>query len=277
MIDSTSPPQAPTGIADYRFIEPVIDGTDQRLYRAEPPERLGLPAGTRVVVKVVAGTDDAAFRRLTRLLQTFAAVRSSHLVALYDAGQQGDEFFYSMEDWPLGSLAAPANTLRRGQVLNAVAGAARAAHDLHEGGIAHRAITPSAVLLREGGAVLGGLDLARAMMGGGSVTSMGTLGSVAYIDPGVIRGDQPSRASDIYSLAATLHYGLTGQPLYVDLPTADPVLAIRTVLRSKPRLDPSLSAAEAELITTCIDPDPAARPSTADELAHLVGALEDRS
>ena len=77
MIESTSPPQAPTGIADYRFVEPVNDGTDQRLYRAEPPQRLGLPAGTHVVVKVVAGTDDAAFRRLTRLLQTFAAVRSS--------------------------------------------------------------------------------------------------------------------------------------------------------------------------------------------------------
>ena len=125
--------------------------------------------------------------------------------------------------------------------------------------------------------MLGGLDLARAMMGGGSVTSMGTLGSVAYIDPGVIRGDQQSRASDIYSLAATLHHGLTGQPLYVDLPIGDPVLAIRTVLRSKPRLDPSLSSAETELITACIDPDPAARPSTAEELAHLVAALEDRS
>jgi serine/threonine protein kinase len=268
----------PTTIADYHLGEPVSDGTDGRMFRATPPARLGLAPGTSVVVKVVPGSNEAAFRRLTRLLQTFAAVRSPYLVTLYDAGQQGEDFFYSMADWPAGTLAAPtAGPLDRTTVLAAVRRAALAAHDLHEAGVAHRSITPSAVLLQVDGAVLGGLDLARAMMGGGSVTSMGTMGSVAYLDPGVIKGDLPSRASDIYSLGATLHHGLSGQALYPDLPSGDPVLAIRTVLRGTPRIDPSLDAADAELVRACTDPDPAARPSTAADLAELLAALEDRS
>lgn len=263
------------GIADYEYVEALDDGTGARVFRARAPSRLGLDDGATVVVKVLAGSDEAAFRRLTRLLQTFASVRSPHLVELYDAGQQDDAFFYSMADWPLGTLANPAVPLEPAAVLRAMTVAARAAHDLHEAGIAHRDISPAAVLLRPDGARLGSLDLARALNGGGSVTAMAQIGSVGYVDPACIRGDTPSRASDIYSLGATLHHGLTGQGVHPDLDPADPVLAIRTVLREPPRLAADLSPGAAAVISDCLDPDPRQRPPTAAELADRIEALED--
>lgn len=262
------------GVADYQFTEPLDDGGGAELFRAHPPSRLGLPDDTHVVVKVLSGSDEAAFRRLTRLLQTFACVRSPHLVELYDAGQQDEKFFYSMADWPLGTLGQPTQDLRWSDVVRAVAVAARGAHDLHEAGIAHRDISPAAVLLRADGARLGSLDLARALNGGGSVTALAQVRSVGFVDPACIRGDTPSRASDIYSLGATLHHGLTGLGVHPDLDVTDPVLAIRTVLREPPRLDDSLESDEAELISSCLDPDPARRPATAAELADRIVALE---
>ena len=86
-----------------------------------------------------------------------------------------------------------------------MAHAPRATHALHEAGIAHRDIKPANVLLYPGGAKLADLGLSHVLRPG--VT-------IGYLDPCLIRGDRPSRASDIFSLGATLHYAVAGEGLY---------------------------------------------------------------
>ncbi|MFN0026231.1 MAG: protein kinase domain-containing protein [Acidimicrobiales bacterium] len=260
-------------MADYQLVEVVHDGTTSRQYRAVPPARLGRAPGELVVIKLLEGTGERAFPRLSRLLQTFASVQDPHLVQLLDAGQHEDVFFYATPDWSDGSLARPRAALTLQRALAAVSQLCRGAHALHEVGIAHRDISPSTVLLHPGGAWLGGLDLARAAMGGGSVTSMAALQSVGYVDPACIRGEPPSRASDVYSIGATLHFALTSMPIHPNLPEDDAVMAVRRVLRDAPHLSPSLHPHAAEIIRICLDPDPLARPSTALELGTLVEEL----
>ncbi len=269
---SSSPPPLPGqgAVADYQLVEVVHDGTTARQYRAVPPVRLGLPPGELVVIKLLEGTGDRAFSRLSRLLQTFASVQDPHLVRLLDAGQHEDVFFYTTPDWSYGSLARPRMALSPRQALAAVSDLCRGAHALHEAGIAHRDISPATVLLHPGGAWLGGLDLARAAMGGGSVTSMAALQSVGYVDPACIRGEPPSRASDVYSIGATLHFALTSMPIHPNLPEDDAVMAVRRVLRDAPHLSPSLERGAAEIIGACLDPDPLIRPATALELVALL-------
>src|SRR3954451_905149 len=141
----------PAGIADYVFVRPLGDGNHGTYHLAKPPGRLKLNS-EYVVVKVLAGQTTAdTFRRATRELKAFAAVRSSYLVRLFDAGQQGGTFFYAMEWLPKGSLAGPTEPLSRTEALRAVAHAARAAHDLHESGIVHRDINPDNVLIAADG------------------------------------------------------------------------------------------------------------------------------
>ena len=112
-------------------------------YLAGRPERLG-PGAELVAVKVLSGASSQdTFRRATRELAAFAAVSSPDLVTLYDAGQQGEELYYSMEYFPGGSLADPAQPPPDQAVLAAVAGAARAAHALHEAGIATTTSSPA--------------------------------------------------------------------------------------------------------------------------------------
>jgi eukaryotic-like serine/threonine-protein kinase len=260
-------------IADYRLVRSLGGGSHGEFFLAEPPTRLGLDA-EYVAVKVMAGqTQDDAFRRATRELRLFAQVKSPHLVTLYDAGQEGGRFYYAMEYLPLGSLAAPARPLDRAHTLRAVADACRAAHVLHEAGIAHRSIKPANILLTEEGGKLSDLGLAQVLQPGMTVTGMGPIGSVEYLDPAILAGERAGRSSDLWSIGVTLHRAITGEGVYGELPENEPLVAIRKVLSSDPVLSDRLSADERALIEACLAADAADRPATALEVAERIDAL----
>jgi serine/threonine protein kinase len=264
------------GIADYRFLRSLGEGNHGEFFLAEAPPRLGLDA-EHVVVKVLhPQAADDAFKRATRELRAFAAVRSPHLVVLYDAGQEGVRLYYAMEYLPLGSLGRPARPVPPDAVLRAVADAARAAHALHEGGIAHRDIRPDTVLLTETGGKLSDLGLAAVLNPGQTVTAVGGLGSIEFMDPAVLRGGSASRAADIWALGVTLHRAVAGVGVYGELPEREPLLAIRKVLSSSPTLDPGLEPAVKAVVERCLRPDPAERYPTAAEVAADLDALEEQ-
>ena len=263
------------GIADYRFVRRLGAGNHGVFYLAERPERLHIDAEF-VAVKVLSGSNSQdTFRRATRELAAFAAVRSPYLVTLYDAGQQGDDLYYSMEYLPAGSLDDAMGALPPGQVLGAVADAARAADALHEAGIAHNDIKPGNIMLHDGHAKLSDLGLSQLLTPGLTITGLGSTGSVEYLDPAIIRGEMPGRATDIFALGATLHRALSGTGLYGDLPTNNTMLAMRRVLSHPPEISPNLPAGVREVVAAAIDPNPAGRPTTAAELAARIDALSE--
>ncbi|MDF5753807.1 serine/threonine-protein kinase [Spongiactinospora sp. TRM90649] len=258
------------GIADYRFVRSLGAGNHGEFFLAERPERLPVDA-EHVAVKVLGGTGQDAFRRATRELRAFAAVSSPYLVTLYDAGQQGGIFYYSMEYLPEGSVARPVRPPQRDALLRAVGCAARAAHALHEEGIVHRDIRPGNVLLTPHGGKLSDLGLSQVLTPGVTVTGMGGVGSVEFTDPGQLQGDPPTPLNDVWSLGATLHWAITGTGLYGDLPTHDTLLTLRKVHSTSPAVAPGLDHEVADLVHACIG-DPGKRP-TAAVLADLLLAM----
>jgi eukaryotic-like serine/threonine-protein kinase len=261
------------GIADYRFVRHLGAGNHGVFYLAYRPQRLHIDAEF-VAVKVLTGSNSQdTFRRATRELAAFAAVRSPFLVRLYDAGQQGDDLYYSMEYLPAGSLADAIGSIPPGQILVAVADAARAAHALHEAGIAHNDIKPGNVLLHDGHGKLSDLGLSQLLAPGLTITGLGSTGSVEYLDPAIIRGEMPGRATDIFALGATLHRALTGIGLYGELPANNTMLAMRRVLSHEPEISPNLPSGVRQVIASAIDPNQEARPATAADLAASIDAL----
>jgi eukaryotic-like serine/threonine-protein kinase len=261
----------PTAIADYQVVRVLGEGNHGRFYLARPPARLGIP-DEFVAVKVFTGQhSEQAYQRGVRELRAFAKVSSPYLVRVYDAVLQ-DSFLYAMEYCPLGSLADPARPLGRGEVLRAVGHAAAALHALHEAGLTHGDLKPANILLTEDGGKLSDLGLARYLTPGVTLTGMASAASVEYLDPALLRGERPSRSTEVFALGAALHRALTGTGLYGELPDAEPLLAIRKVMSADPQLAPGLSEAEAALVRDCLAPV-GQRPATALEVAQRLEAL----
>ncbi len=260
-------------IADYELGESLGRGNHGRYYKAAPPARLGIDDAV-VAVKVLdqhAGDDE--FRRFANELKIFASVRSPHLVRIYDAGHQDGILFYALEYFPLGSLAQPAAELSEADVLRAVAGAARGAHALHEVGVAHRDIKPANVMVTPEGGKLSDLGLAQVLNPGQTVTGFGPIGAIEFMEPGVVRGEPASRASDIWALGATLHKAMTGKSVFGAIPTDDVLKALRHVLGAVPTVADELDEGARHLVQRCVAAAPEDRPATAMELAEALEVL----
>lgn len=271
---------APAVVADYEIVRLLGEGNHGRFYLARPPARLGL-AEEFVALKVFGDrVGEQAYERGVRELRAFAAVRSPYLVRVFDAVLE-DSFVYAMEYFPLGSLAAPAQPPSRATALLALEHAARAAHALHEAGLAHGDVTPANVLLagpdtRTGGEPTGGrlsdLGLARHLSPGSTLTGMGRASSVEFTDPDLLAGARPSRRTEVWALGATIHRVLAGTGLFGELPDSQPLLAIRKVLSGRPVVHPGLGSADAALVQACLA-EGGARLGTAEQVADRVAAL----
>ena len=203
------------GIADYRFVRVLGAGNHGVFYLARRPERLPVDCEF-VAVKVLSGVSGQdTFRRAVRELKAFAAVKSPYLVTLYDAGQQGDDLYYAMEYLGGGSLAAPAERRSRAVTLRAIANAARAAHALHEAGIAHNDIKPSNILLFPGGGKLADLGLSRTLAPGLAVSGLGPPASAESANLG------SARAGSTFQVQRALYRVQAGYPHRVHRSGAD--------------------------------------------------------
>jgi serine/threonine protein kinase len=262
----------PAVVADYVVVRLLGEGNHGRYLLARPPARLGLD-DELVALKVFGDpVGEQGYERGVRELRAFAAVKSPYLVKVFDAVLD-DSFAYAMEYFPLGSLASPARPVTRAQVLTALEHAARAAHALHEAGLAHGDIKPANVLLADdGGGRLSDLGLARFLSPGATLTGMGRASSVEYMDPQLMAGARPSRRTEVFALGATVHRALSGTGLHGELPDTQPLLAIRRVMSTKPEISPQLSASETELVRDCIADDETRLPS-ALAVAERIAAL----
>jgi serine/threonine protein kinase len=262
---------APATIADYQVVRVLGEGNNGRFYLARPPARLGLPDEYVAVKDFTGQHSEQAYQKGVKELRAFAQVASPYLVKVYDAVLQ-DSFMYAMEYCPLGSLAAPSRPLSRGEVLRAVAHAARAAHALHEAGLTHGDIKPANVLLTDEGGKLSDLGLARYLTPGVTLTGMASAASVEYLDPVLLQGERPSRATEVFAIGATLHRALTGTGLYGELPDSEPLLAIRRVMSAQPTVAAGLTDQEADIVRACLAPV-GERPATAEQVAERLEAL----
>lgn len=261
------------GVADYTFIRPMGEGGHGVFYLAVPPPRLRVDS-PYVGVKVLRGANDAdGLRRATKELRAFAAAESPYLVRLLDAGREGDFFFYAMEYCAGGSLAEPEHPMDRAAILCSVAQAARGADALHRVGLVHRGIKPANVLLHNDGARLADLGLVQAFQPGQTMTGLGSMTSVEYVEPELLSGEAASPASDIWSLGVTLHRALTGEGTHGDMPADDPLLCVRRVLSKRPTLSPRLDPRDAAVISDCLEPSAADRPRDALQLAQQLETL----
>lgn len=152
-----------------------------------------------------------------------------------------------------------------------VLGALRAAHGA---GVLHRDVKPGNVLLAADGQVLLTDFGIAAIEGDSTITRTGELvGSIDYLAPERVQGDDPGPASDLWSLGATLYTAVEGRSPFR---RTSPISTMQAVVTEEPP-EPGRAGPLAPVITALLRKDPGDRPSAAEAERMLLDAMEGRT
>src|ERR671917_1463489 len=198
-----------------------------------------------------------------------ASLEHPNIVPVYGAGEVGDGLWVASRlaagDALVDAVLSPRRTV---ELLARVAEAIDAAHVI---GAIHREIRPDCIVLdRWGNPLVRDYGVTRTSGRTGMATRMELLDTLRYAAPELILGYPPTPAVDVYGLAATAVWCLTGAHPFADLPISE-LVALRTQA-PPPALDAdgvdvrAINAAIAEGMA--LDPD--ARPETAADFVALL-------
>jgi serine/threonine-protein kinase len=158
-------------------------------------------------------------------------------------------------------------TLSPGEALGLTAQICDALAAAHAAGIVHRDLKPANVLLGAGQVRLADFGIAR-IVGESPATTTGTvIGTIGFMAPEVIRGEEPTPACDVYAVGITLYELLTGVLPF----TGQAVAVMRGHLDTMPSRPDEMPGRLWALVSACLSKDPGARPSA----VVLARALRD--
>jgi len=267
-------------ISHYRIIQKLGRGGMGEVYLAED-ERLGRKVAIKFLPPEVA-TNENARQRLLREAQTAATLDHPNICAIYEVGQEGSYSFIVLQYIEGETLAARIKRqlpeLR--EALAIVAQVADALNEAHARGIIHRDIKPENIMLATRGQVkvldfglakvLRDPGIAQPDAETGTLLSMPgmVMGTVPYMSPEQVRGEDLDCRSDIFSFGAVLYELLSGRRPFEAKSTAEIISAILT--RDPPPINRSSLAhsggAEERLIRKCLEKDAAQRYRTMGDL-----------
>ncbi|MBZ0232086.1 MAG: serine/threonine protein kinase, partial [Deltaproteobacteria bacterium] len=202
-----------TVLGQYEIIDVLGQGGMSVVYRARHTM-----TDQEVALKVLP-PDLAAYSQVkSRFLEeakALAQLDHPNIVHLYNFGQENGSFVLAMQyvhgqTWERmilehGKQAWP-------QAVRICIDVLRALEYAHGRGIVHRDMKPSNVLVRDDDHTATVMDFGIAKMTTSTrLTATGqTMGTVRYMSPEQVRGQEVDLRSDIYSLGATLYEALTG-------------------------------------------------------------------
>jgi WD40 repeat protein/tRNA A-37 threonylcarbamoyl transferase component Bud32 len=213
-------PRVGTELAGYRIESLLGVGGMSVVYLAED-----LRLKRRVALKLLAASlaEDESFRdRFVRESELAASIDHPNIVPIYEAGTAEDLLFIAMRYVEGSDLK---ERLQRGRLdpadaIGIIAQAASALDAAHARGLVHRDVKPSNVLLDTGArpdgsdhVYLADFGLTKRVSEETAIRDDGHLmGTIDYVAPEQIAGDEIDGRADVYSLGCVLYECLVGQP-----------------------------------------------------------------
>src|SRR5688572_14931303 len=221
--------------------------------------------------------DDATFVERFRR-EALAAARISHpnLVAVFDAGSEGDAHYIVMEYVAGETLAdvlrteGPLDPARATRIASDLADALGVAHAAR---MVHRDVKPANVMLTpDGRTKLMDLGIARSLDGESISRASSILGTAGYISPEQARGERVDHRSVIYSLGCVPYDMLTGrQPFVADDPLAVAYRHVHAAVVPPSSLEPSVQSVLEGVTMRAMAQGPAARFQSVEEMVSATG------
>jgi eukaryotic-like serine/threonine-protein kinase len=236
-----------------------------------------------VAVKLLAEhlADDEAFvYRFRREALSAARLQHPNIVQVFDSGEDpASGRHYIVMEYVDGPSAADMLRERKQLDIDETANIVRdACHGLdyaHRAGVVHRDVKPGNLLFAEemGITKLADFGIAKAAEQT-RITQVGSvLGTAAYLSPEQARGEEAGPPSDIYSLGVCAYQFLTGRLPHeygslTELALKQQQDPVAPVTDYRPEVSPELD----EAVRLALERDPAARYSSALEMAEAIEA-----
>ena len=264
--------EVPQSFDRFEALRVLGKGGMGTVYLARDP-RLDRPVALKVLHPEDVGTDERRARFL-REARTAAAIRHPNVATIYEVGESGGVPFIVMEYCEGETLAQrlrrrPLETQEFLSVARQIAAGVAAAH---EGGIVHRDLKTSNIIIEPTGQVkILDFGLAKALHRDMPVTietaSGQFFGTLHYLSPEQARGQPADERSDLFSLGVVFYQMATGQLPFND----DMALMVLEKIRdAEPEtfvaLDSTFPPAAAKIIGKLLQKNPANRYQSAREL-----------
>ena len=229
--------------AAYRIEEEIGRGGMGVVYRA-----LDLSLERPVALKLIApelATDEGFRKRFLRESRLAASLDHPHVLPVFSAGEEGGHLYLAMryvEGEDLKTLLRREGTLSPEQAVRICSQVAEALDAAHRRGLVHRDLKPANVLLDlSGEAYLADFGLTK-QVGSASTETGQLVGTLDYLAPEQIRGEEIDSRTDEYALACVLYECLSGQAPFHRQTEAELLWAHMQEeppsLPSQPELDP---------------------------------------
>jgi len=204
-------------VGGYRVESILGVGGMGRVYRATGADE------QTVALKIVRGdiAEDSVFRaRFQREARIAQQVQNRHVVPVLDTGEHEGVPYLSQRFIEGGSLEQKLKLEGRLDVpatLKLCAEVADGLDALYAAGMVHRDVKPGNVLLdTDGTALITDFGLAKDNEGTNLTRPGQALGSMDYMSPEQIRGEEVTAATDVYALACVICQCLSGTPPFAD-------------------------------------------------------------
>ena len=228
----------------------------------------GQPVALKVVTTELS-QDDVFLRRFRREVKAAQKIEHPNVVPVLDDGVEGGLPYLVQRLIPGGSLAdrvEKSGPLPLEDTVRLLAGAAAGIDALHGAGLVHRDIKGANILLEGETPYVSDFGLAKDSQASNLTRPGQALGSLDYMSPEQIRGEDVSPATDIYALGCVMFEVLTGTPPFGGRPS------MRVLFAHLQEPPPDLSTQRndisppvARAITRALEKEPEDRPSTATE------------
>ena len=198
---------------NYRIVEKLGEGGMGAVYKG-----IDVMVEREVAIKVLRpeiARQPGVLERFRAEAVTLAKLNHPSIATLYSFFRHEDEYFMVMEFVPgrtLDGLLREWGPMPGGHAVRIFSQVLDGIHHAHAIGILHRDIKPANIMLTNTGAVkVTDFGIAR-VLGQARMTRQGNIvGTLEYIAPERIRGEEADLRSDIYSLGAVLYEMLSGR------------------------------------------------------------------
>jgi eukaryotic-like serine/threonine-protein kinase len=281
------PLSAGTRLGPYEILSPLGAGGMGEVYRARDT-RLDRTVAIKVLPAHLSLNPDLR-ARFEREAKAISGLQHAHICVLYDVGKEADVDFLVMEYLEGETLAArlARKPLALDETLRIAIEVAEALDTAHRHGVIHRDLKPGNIMLTKSGSKLMDFGLAKphGLAASGSmpafsavatmtspvspITTAGTVvGTVQYMSPEQIQGQEADARSDLFALGATLYEMLAGKRAFEGKSQLSVASAI---LEKDPEplsaLKPVTPPALERLVRKCLAKDPEDRWQNARDLA----------